>query len=173
MNAEWLKNPVVAALCSGALGVFGTVLVWFLNRKKANKIQLYLVDVTSLLNIDSTIRPMVAATYKEHPVKELSQVEYAVINSGAEKIKDIALTFTFAEKTSVLQSAVNSVADFEQEIRKNQVVIKIPYLNTYRDHGEVLTLKVLCDGPVNQITIGGRGEGWTVQLMPQKPKLLA
>jgi len=174
MLLQWIKDNAVlfgGVVTPTITGLFA-LLIWLLSRKGPNKLRLYQLGITSLLNIDTKISQKVAATYDSHPVKALSQANYAIINAGHDDIKDIKLTLAFAPTTTVLELRIIGVPSTDLEITNNKVAFQVPLLNHYRGHTEVLMLKVLCDGSVDEMTVSGRGPGWSVEVMPLKPRFV-
>lgn len=50
---------------------------------------------------------------------------------------------------------------------KHKLEITVPMLNSAKLHKERVTLSITCDGPVDGLKIGGRGENWTVRFIAQ------
>jgi hypothetical protein len=59
--------------------------------------------------------------------------------------------------------------DFVLEInivKNNKATIKIPYLNSYREHGQILKISIIVDGDVQHLKVEGGGEDWSVRHTP-------
>jgi hypothetical protein len=155
-------DKILAALVGAiATGSFALVL-WWLNRKRPGKIQVQEIEIDSLLRIADTVRPRIAATFDGQAVAGLSQTEFAITSDSADTINNIVITFQFHAGTRVLECELSGLGATKEIIEPNTLRIVIPFLNSYRHHGDCLTAKIVCDGSVEKYTLTGRGEGWSV-----------
>lgn len=162
VSDEWwmrILGPVSGALISGLVAL----LLWRLNRKRPNIIQVREMEFVSLLRVAETIQSRITTTLDGKCVARLSQIELAIMNASSETIKDISLRFTFPQDTLVLESEISGVTGQKSILNANQLSVTIPYLNACSYHSEILTVKILCDGDASAFEVDGRGEGWSTQ----------
>src|SRR5262245_1234493 len=115
-------GPVVGAMVTG----FITLIVWWLNRKKPFIIQIIENNKMSLLNIASSVRSRISATFDSRNIYRLTQIEYIIRNHGSDTVKNVNLEFCFGDKTQILECDVNGAAA-NKEVKDNdhKVVISI------------------------------------------------
>lgn len=159
---EWwvrVLGPVAGATVTGAVAL----IIWWLNRKRPNQLEVREVELTSLLKVGETIRPRIIATLDGQPIANLSQIEVAIMNRSLETIKDIAITFRFPQRTTVLECELSGVGGERRIVAPDELTVTIPFLNAYRHHGDVVVAKILCDGEADAFTVAGRGDGWSAR----------
>jgi hypothetical protein len=150
-------GPLVGATVTG---VFALV-IWWLNVKRPTRILVQELDITSLIRIADTVRPRITATLDGKPVARLSQVEVSITNESAETIKDILIRFRFSELTEILECELSNDEATRTIESTNELLVAIPFLNSRRYHKDRVIAKLICDGPVRECTVTGRGEGWS------------
>jgi hypothetical protein len=153
-----IVGPTVGATITG----FVALLIWWLNRKRPNRVEVREIELTSLLRVADTIRPRITATLDGHRIAKLSQMEVAITNASAETLRDISLTFRFPGETRVLECEISGTSGDHNIGSSAELTVSIPFLNAHRHHGDVVTAKILCDGNAEAFTVLGRGDGWSV-----------
>ncbi len=159
-------DKVLGPLAGACITGLFAIIVWWLNRKRPNKVLVQELEIDSLVRIAKTVRPRIVATLDGEAVAGLSQAEVSITNSGAETIKDIVLEFKFSPDTRVLECELSATDASKEIVAPNTLRISIPFLNSHRHHGDRLTAKIICDGDVDKYAVTGRGEGWSIDHKP-------
>ncbi len=161
--ADWsaVYGAAVGATITGLFAVF----VWWLGRRRPNKVLVREAGVTSLVRIAKSVRADIATTFKGSAVTNLSQVEFNIQNVGHDPIESVALIFTLPADTAILGHETGGPDGRTSGVLRGPAILEISlrYLNPYRDHREAVTLKIVCDGPVAGWTVAGSGRGWSTQ----------
>jgi hypothetical protein len=152
-----ILGPIGGAIVTGVV----TLLIWWLNKKRPNKINVKEVDKLSLLRIAGTIRQRIKATFDDKPVVALAQTVFEISNASTETIRGIDLVLSFSEKTTILERELTGISADSIIADAHHLKVSIPFLNPHCHHGELLTVKVVSDGNDHRINVYGRGEGWS------------
>lgn len=114
---DWSK--IIAAIAGAGISAAFGLLLWWLNKKKPNKIEVLTIRILSLVNVARTVRSRIVTTFDNRPIAALSQVEYAVTNTGPDTIADIVLNISFPTKTSILETELSGVASTKENVSEN------------------------------------------------------
>lgn len=161
-------GPVFAAALSAAAG-FG---LGYLKRKRPAKIVCEVLSASPTITFSHDMGSKVQVTYNGHPARSLAILEIAVYNDGATTVNDVDLTIALPSTTRIIEvefpnpRAADTVA---KVLRFNDSTLQIqaPYMNTLCGHNDKLLLKLMCDGDINDVSVQGRGKGWSVRRRAQ------
>lgn len=157
---RWMQTNAPAAWIS-ALVAIGLLVR---SRKKPKKLVFREVINTSVVSIWPSVRDKVKMTFDGEPIERLGQIQGEIYNSGSDTIQNPAISLTLSEDSVVL-GVLLTPQDFDTEkiISRNTVTITFPYLNSVRDHRQIVKVSLLVDGPTEVIAVKGGGEGWSVR----------
>lgn len=99
----------------------------------------------------------------------MGQIEIEMFNEGIAAIKEAEITCSLPEDTKILDMFLISSAGnlpAQKHTNGNKATIKLPYVNSYREHRHVIKLLINVDGEVETIRFEGAGEGWSVRHIP-------
>jgi hypothetical protein len=51
-------------------------------------------------------------------------------------------------------------------VEGSTLLVEIPYLNPFVEHGHIIKLSSIVDGPVENLKISGGGKGWSIRHVP-------
>ncbi len=174
---DWWPK-ILASMAGAAVTGFVALVIWWLNKKKPNIIKAQEVELGSLIHVAETVLPRIVVTFDDKVVANLSQLEAAITNDSHETLKDVVLKIDFPAKTTVLECQIAGITATYEIVVPSHVTIKIPYINSMKDHGDKIAIKVNCDGPIAGYTLTGRGDGWSAkhvtirQLERRKQKIM-
>ena len=171
---HWLYTNAPAAWISSLIAIV-TCFVLLSTRKRPSRLVVRELRSTSLVRIWPTVRDQIKMTFNEQPVSTLSQADAEIFNEGSDVIDRPTFTLSLASGSRVLGAiVVPAEVGAQVEIEDSKVIIRLPYLNPMRDHGQVLRLSVLADGDTDQIIVSGNGKGWSVRhsALPSRNELI-
>jgi hypothetical protein len=91
-NWMTILGPIGGALISA----LGALLIWWLNKKRPQHVDVLEIHRASLVDIASPVRSRIAVTFDGNPVKDLSQIALRITNSGADVLKGSCTCFYFS-----------------------------------------------------------------------------
>ncbi len=157
-------TTIAASLLTGFLG---SLLTWYVNRKKPHHAVVKRIQSESLTTIAPNFRKNVKVYYVEKEVTELSSITLRIENAGDSILKNLLIILDFGVDTRILGfSATESLAT-AKKIEENKLQVEIPGLNSYRLYEESVVLGMICDGPVSDLKVSGRGEDWVATYNPK------
>jgi hypothetical protein len=160
---HWLYTNAPAAWISAliAVSVLGIQL-----RKKPKRLVIRELRNTSLINIQRPLREKIKMTFADRPIQGLAQVEGEIFNEGSDTIQRARITLTFPLATALLDARVTpDDAGAQCDISDKTATITLPYLNSVRDHKQLLKISILADGDTGAIKASGGGEGWSTRYL--------
>ena len=162
-ETHWFSTNAPAAWFAATVSFFSLLYV-LRSRKKPKKLVVREVRNSSLINIWPGVRPKIKMTFCDKPIGTLGQVDGDIFNEGSGTIQNPTFTLTLPSESRVLDILITP-DDFgaKPTLEGEKLTLALPYLNSVREHGEVLKLSVLVDGKTEPIKISGGGEGWSVR----------
>lgn len=151
----------VGAIVTGSVAI----LLWFLNQRRASYIEVRDVEHLSLVRVDRKIGERIEAKLDGVPVNNLSEFEVEIRNSSKEVISNIELCVTLDEGEELKDYRVAGAHAECQIASPMKLIIRIPFLNPYKGHSEVVNVFLLCTGVRPNYQVNGRGVGWSARRM--------
>lgn len=169
--SQWLYTNAPAAWISAAVAAFSLLFV-VITRKKPRRLVMRELGSSSLVNIQRHVRKRILVLFDDAQVANLSQIDIEMFNQGTEAISNPIVRIELPAKTKVINVAIDPpMESADVQIFGSAVVVKLPYINAYKDHGEIRVLSVLADGAAEPIIVRGNGEGWSVRHLPLPSKI--
>jgi hypothetical protein len=166
--SEWFSSDASPGWIFGAISTTALIIGAIYNfkkRKTPNVVICKDVDKFSLLKISRSVRKNIEVKYKKVTIQNLSRVEIEFYNNGTETIKDLIIQVIFSEKTKVLDVVTDRTSDvIDKKITTENIIkFEIPHLNSYRDHKSKVTVSIVCDGEIDNYSVQGGGDGWSLK----------
>jgi hypothetical protein len=136
-------------------------------RKKPRRIVFKEVRNSSVVRIWPNVRHKIKMTFEDRPIETLAQIEAEVFNEGSETIERPTITLTLPEECVVLDLSVTPEELHAQTlIDVRSVTLTMPYLNSVREHGQIVKLSLLANGGTEPVRVSGTGAGWSIRHVP-------
>lgn len=165
---DWLFSEAGAGWVFGLVSLIAFIMTIF-NRRGPNRLVINELHKARLVNVHEEVDDKVQIIYSGEPVKILGQIEIEMFNEGIAAIKEAEITCSLPEDTKILDMfLISSTGNLptEKHTNGNKATIKLPYVNSYREHHHVIKLLINVDGEVETIRFEGAGEGWSVRHIP-------
>lgn len=173
---HWLFTDAGAGWLAALVAL--AALVWqFLSRKVAEKLVFKETINQSLLIISREVEEKISITFNTTPVKQLSQLQAEITNSGSEVIRDATITVRIPHLIQLLDILVTDASgyqDFKTTPNNKEIKITIPFLNPMKPHHHIIRALFVIDGDLEGLKILGTGAGWslrheTIEAQERKP----
>lgn len=162
----WLVGEAGAAWIVGVAGiVLATVgVVLTIRASRPDRIIVAELGRSSLLEVHTGFRERICSTFDGVRVASLAQLEICVQNTGHRCIQlpEIMVQVPNAELLAV--DVVGQFGEAHASVRceQHKAVVVLPFLNAKR-HEHYVLLRLIVDGPLNEIRISGVGQGWSAR----------
>jgi len=160
---RWFYTNAPAAWMSAVVAI--TTLIYVLRtRKRPRRLVVREAAKSSLVRIWTSVREKIGITFEGRSIKTLGQIDFELLNEGSEVIQRPVVTFTLPDETRILDThTAPEELQAERQMESCKVTVKLPYVNPFHDHRQVISLSVLVDGPTSPVKVAGAGEGWSVR----------
>ncbi|HEV2494377.1 MAG TPA: hypothetical protein VG204_15025 [Terriglobia bacterium] len=163
---DWLLSEAGAGWVFGGLSLFALMVNWFRQRRGQRIIYREVVKA-SVLSVRESFRERISVQFDNKPVKNLGILVVELFNRSSQAITDIGATLEFGEDTVILVcicEATPKITGFEvaTESSQNRLLLKVPYLNSIRQHGHKIKAYIVIDGSVHNVEPSGGGVGWSL-----------
>ncbi len=81
---------------------------------------------------------------------------------------------SFKKETKILDVVTDKTSDIigTRHSNPSKILIKLPYLNSYKKHHSKLSMSLVCDGDIDTFYVNGGGEGWSLEHKKIPPELM-
>ncbi len=159
---HWFYTNAPAAWFS-AVAATVTLIYVLRTRKKPRRLVVRETAKSSLVRIWPSIREKIGITFDGRSIDTLGQIDLEILNEGSDTIQQPEITLTLPAETRVLDAhAIPEDLLAVCQIHPSKVIVKLPYLNPFRDHRQTVTLSILVEGPTGPVKATGGGEGWSL-----------
>jgi len=163
---HWLYTNAPAAWTSAIVAVV-TLLLVLRTRRRPRRIVIREVSRSSLIGIWPNVRKSIRITFGGEPINTLGQIDVEIFNEGSDFIDQLTLNLILPTETRILGTHTDpEEANAQCQVDKNRLSVRLPHLNPYHEHRQILSLSVLIDGPTNPLKIRGGGQGWSLRYQP-------
>ena len=146
--------------------------------RKRPRIEAARVSSEKLFDCASTVKDRLTFSYKGMETDELHGSDYTFRNLGSETLEDISITLdleyqdgdvdfldfdTGEDADPSRKMAVGFEAKKYPDSDRVDVTVHIPYLNCYKDHSDIVRVRMYSNTPVTTHRISGTGRGWSVK----------
>jgi hypothetical protein len=159
---RWFYSNAPAAWISALIAVLSLLYV-LRTKRKPRRLVIREMGKSSLIRISPSVRGKINISFAGVPIGALGQIDIDVFNAGSEAIQQAEFAIVLPEETAILDAHVapeDTKANLQTE--ENKLTIRLPYLNSFTEHRQVLTLSILVDGKTSPIRVRGAGDGWSV-----------
>ena len=174
MPQNWLTNEAISNYIVFAAGILAALIAFLIRalllKKRPPVVFIEKEKETSLLDIAPDARNYLKVTYNNRPISEFYQSTYFISNTGEVPLQDINLKFVVDGLTTedafalVLDTpTVTAERQIEVDARSETIELKIPFLNSRKDHGDYVRAQLFASKPTKGTKIIGGGLGWSVR----------
>lgn len=115
-----LDSSLISAIIGAFIGIFGTILVYYLGKKRM-KVAYEKISVSTMMNIDSKIRDKIKVEYENKPINNIYSFNVKIKNTGNTVIEKLPILFEFDSNTKILGNNIKTIPEREFIIEKKDV----------------------------------------------------
>ena len=115
-----LNSSMFSAIIGAVIGIFGTILVYYLSKKRL-KVVYEITSVSTMMNIDYKIRDKIKVEYENKPINNIYSFNVKIKNNGNTVIEKLPILFEFDSSTKILGSNIKTIPEREFIIEKKDV----------------------------------------------------
>ena len=113
-------SSLVSAIIGAIIGIFGTVLVYYINKKRM-KVVYEISSVSTMLNINHKIRDKIKVEYENKPINDIYSFNVKIKNTGNTVVEKLPILFEFNSNTKILGDNIKTIPGREFNIEKKDV----------------------------------------------------
>lgn len=122
------------------------------------------IENISVSRIHPAFRKNVKVLFNGKRVEVLSNLKLEINNSGSEVVKDPEIIFEFPIETKILNyDLFPKIIGAKFETKNNEFYLKLPFINSFKDHDQKLVLMFIVDGE-SSFKVNGIGPGWSTKV---------
>jgi hypothetical protein len=159
---SWLFSDAGAGWIFGVL----TLMAFIITRKYDFKPSRIVVEEKQRIEpvlVRKDIRERISISFDGREVNQLGQIFVDIFNEGNKTITNPILTIQFPEDIEILDGSLDDSLSGTVEKVRNIANIKFNFLNSRKEHRQVVKLSLVVNGAIGNIKVSGSGEGWSIR----------
>ena len=159
---NWILSSNGAGWIFGIVGTFFSLYTIF-SRKRPSVVEINELENISLVHIRPSLKKLLKVSFKNKDVNNLAQIKLVIYNKGSEVAKDIELVVRFKNDTKILYSELYNKSlsiGIKSIIKQNMLIIKLPFINSLKEHHQKILLTIVVDGD-SIFKVDGMGYNWS------------
>lgn len=115
-----LDASLVSAIIGAIIGIFGTILVYYLSKKRL-KVAYEKTSVSSMMDVSYKIKDKIKVEYENKPINNIYSFNVKIKNTGNTVVEKLPILFEFDSNTKILGANIKTIPKREFNIEKKDV----------------------------------------------------
>lgn len=175
-------DEAIATLLVGlVIGAGIPLLLFYLGRTRPQRVVCRQISSSTLVDVKKQVKERISVHFDDSIVTRLSQTTIEISNMGEEVINPAKIKFAANEDATILDASYTTIPEGkalsvsthteDPDLPNNEVIMELPFLNSFPKHGETVMLDFIYDGSINEFRTTGGGEGWSLKYVSQEDQV--